>query len=438
MGLGFFRTAAIAGGAAADVIRVADEKRETKFNDALNDFVDNNVPKFMEARQKRVGIKNNLKDALENIRAKYVKPAVGETLSINSQYELAEKILFSNGGKLENVDKKYTFEQKNSADPTKYNATAFVTNIVKNPIDSADARSLSQIIESKSFELSPDPTIDIQGKAEALAGYKDSVFFKMDRNTVAERLKSATGFVEPPTTNTRNLYADNVVGLPSADKFDIQAFAASENNIKIQEGNLYTQAENRKIGQYNVGKVGAEFTKLAGNALKAKGVQLNYDNQGDWKILAGRPKDIHEAYLDTFEATTSNLFANGAIKVNMSDAVGMKYRLASIAKNALPDLTAIAKITISEQVPTQFKTVQDRGDVGKQQGMMPAGEKTIDTGLIDPYKAKPFRLYQRYQTITKGDKKTLVPYGPKFMFTTTKKDSNNRDIIDAKSKYIFK
>jgi len=77
MGLGFFRTAAIASGAAADVIRVADEKRETKFNDALNDFVDNNVPKFMEARQKRVGIKNNLKDALENIRAKYVKPAVG-------------------------------------------------------------------------------------------------------------------------------------------------------------------------------------------------------------------------------------------------------------------------------------------------------------------------------------------------------------------------
>ena len=78
MGLGFFRTAAIAGGAAADVIRVADEKRETKFNDALNDFVDNNVPKFMEARQKRVGIKNKLGEQLKTVVSRFIKPAVGE------------------------------------------------------------------------------------------------------------------------------------------------------------------------------------------------------------------------------------------------------------------------------------------------------------------------------------------------------------------------
>tara|TARA_R110001592_G_scaffold152428_1_gene379957 strand:- start:3970 stop:5250 length:1281 start_codon:yes stop_codon:yes gene_type:complete len=426
MGLGFFRTAAIAGGAAADVIRVADEKRETKFNDALNDFVDNNVPKFMEARQKRVGIKNTLKDALENIRAKYVKPAVGETLSINSQYELAEKILFSNGGKLENVDKKYTFEQKNSADPTKYNATAFVTNIVKNPIDSADARSLSQIIESKSFELSPDPTIDIQGKAEALAGYKDSVFFKMDRNTVAERLKSATGFVEPPATNTRNLYADNVVGLPSADKFDMQSFISSENNIKIQEGNIYTQAENKKIGQYGVGKVGTEFKKSAAIALEARGVKLNYDNQGKWKILAGKPKDIHEAYLDTFEAQTKNLFNNGSLSLDRSN-----YSITSVAKNVLPDLTTIANVSIAEKLPTSLVERQTTTD------MMPTGTETFDTGIININKVKPFRLYQRYRTIIEEGKRKSVPYGDKFMFTATKRVGNN-DVVQVKSKYIFK
>lgn len=427
MGLGFFRAGLIAGGSAADIIRVADTAREDKFNKGINDFVDNNVPKFMEARQKRVGIKNNLKDALENIRAKYVKPAVGETLSVNSQYELAEKILFSNGGKLENVDKKYVFEQKNSADPKNYNATKFVTSIVKNPIDSADARSLSQIIESKSFQLSPDPTIDIQGKAEALAGYKDSVFFKMDRNTVAERLKSATGFVEPPTTSTRNLYADNVVGLPSADKFDMQSFISSENNIKIQENNIYTQEENKKIGQYGVGKVATEFKKAAAIALEAKGVKLNYDNNRQWKILSGRPKDIHEAYLDTFEAQTKNLFNNGSLALDSSD-----YSITSVAKNVLPELTSIANISVAEKLPTSLVEKETKTD------MMPTGTATFDTGIIDINKVKPFRLYQRYRTITDDNgKRKSVPYGDKFMFTATKRVGNN-DVVQVKSKYIFK
>ena len=425
MGLGFFRTAAIAGGAAADVIRVADEKRETKFNDALNDFVDNNVPKFMEARQKRVGIKNNLKDALENIRAKYVKPA-SLGLSNNAEYELAEKILFSNGGKLDNVDKKYAFEQKNSTDPKSYDATKFVTGIVKNPIDSADARSLSQIIESKSFELSPDPTIDIQGKAEALAGYKDSVFFKMNRDTVAERLKSATGFVEPPTTNTRNLYADNVVGLPSADKFDMQDYKTKEMNQKIQENNIYTQEENKKIGQYGVGKVATEFKKSAAIALEAKGVKLNYDNNRQWKILAGRPKDIHEAYLDTFEAQTKNLFNNGSLSLDSSN-----YSITSVAKNVLPDLTTIANVSIAQKLPTSLVERQTTTN------MMPTGTETFDTGIIDINKVKPFRLYQRYRTIIEKGKRKSVPYGDKFMFTATKRVGNN-DVVQVKSKYVFK
>ena len=334
--------------------------------------------------------------------------------------------MLSNGGKLENVDNKYAFEQKNSADPTKYNATAFVSNIVKNPIDSSDARSLSQIIESKSFELSPDPTIDIQGKAEALASYKDSVFYKMDRTTVANRLKAASGYVEPPATNTRNLYADNVVGLPTADKFDMQDYKTKEMNQKIQEGNIYTQAENRKIGQYGVGKVATEFKKSAALALEAKGVKLNYDNQGKWKILAGKPKDIHEAYLDTFEAQTKNLFNNGSLSLDNSN-----YSITSVAKNALPDLTTIANVSVSEKLPTRLVEQQSMS------GMMPVGTETRDTGIIDVSKVKPFRLYQRYRTIIEEGKRKSVPYGDKFMFTATKRVGND-DIVQVKSKYIFK
>ena len=59
MGLGFFRTAGIAGGAAADVYRGGEEKKDKLFNDALNDFVDNNVPRFREAKQKRIGIQKD-------------------------------------------------------------------------------------------------------------------------------------------------------------------------------------------------------------------------------------------------------------------------------------------------------------------------------------------------------------------------------------------
>ena len=82
-------------------------------NDAMNDFVDNNVPKFMEARQKRVGIKNRLSEELKTVVSRFIKPAVGETVDVNSQYELAEKLLFDNGGKIENID---AFLKKNSAE----------------------------------------------------------------------------------------------------------------------------------------------------------------------------------------------------------------------------------------------------------------------------------------------------------------------------------
>jgi len=429
--LGTFRGLAIAGGAAADVIRPAEEKREARYNDAFDKFVDNNVPRFMEARQKRIAIKNSLKGQLNTIVAKYVKPASGTALNVNSQFELAEKILFTNGGKIENIDKAFLQEQKNSADPKSYTVSSFVNNLVKNPKNSDDARTLEQIIDARAYEIAPDPTIDIASKVESLAGYKDSALYTMDRGTVKDRLIAATGFTEPPVLKSNNLYDTNILGTASADKFDMQSFTQGENNLLIQENNIYTQNENKKIGQYGVGKVGTEFTRLAGNALKAKGVQLNYDNQGDWKILAGRPKDIHEAYLDTFSATTKNLFDNGAIKTS-------KDGLVSIAKNALSELTAIANITVSEKLTTQMatRTITNQGPTAPTSDDS-SNTETYDTGKVDVFATKPFRLYQRYRMVTKGNKQTFVPYGDKFMFTATIK-SGNRDIIDVTSKHIFK
>ena len=429
--LGTFRGLAIAGGAAADVIRPAEEKREARYNDAFDKFVDNNVPRFMEARQKRISIKNNLKGQLNNIVATYIRPT-DLNISENSAYELAEKLLFDNGGKIENINTRYKNEMANSNDKN-YTPATFINKYFNNPKDNKDSRTIDQILDSKANELAPDPTIDIAGKAESLAGYKDSAFYTMNRDTVKARLIAATGFTEPPVLKSNNLYDNNILGTTTADKFSMQDYIANEQAIKIQKNNIYTTNENIKIGQYGAGKVGTEFKKLAETALKGKGVALNYDNAGDWKILAGRPKSIHEAYLDSFSGITKTLFNNKSIETS-------KAGLVSTAKNALPDLTAIANVTVAEKLTTQMgvrRIISQLPEVPASDDS--ANTESYDTGKVDVFKTKPFRLYQRYRNVNKGNKIISVPYGDKFMFTATiKLENSNRYIIDVNSKHVFK
>ena len=259
MGLGFFRAGLIAGGSAADIIRVADTGREDKFNKAVNDFVDNNVPKFMEARQKRVGIKNRLNEELKTVVSRFIKPAVGQTVDVNSQYELAEKLLFDNGGKIENIDAKYKYEMMNSATPKKYNATKFISNYFNGmPEGKEGSRTVDQILTSRANQLAPDPTIDIEGKAEALAGYKDSALFKMDRSSVAERLKSATGYTGPVETTT-NPYSNLTTGLPSADVDIIDQRKSRDLSQESTQMDIDTKEMVKKIGQYKQGVIQNTF-----------------------------------------------------------------------------------------------------------------------------------------------------------------------------------
>ena len=135
---------------------------------------------------------------------------------------------------------------------------------------------------------------------------------------------------------------------------------------------------------------------------------------------------MDEAYLDSFAAQTKNLFNNKSLSLDSSN-----YSITSVAKNALPDLTTIANVSVSEKLPTRLVEQQSMS------GMMPVGTETRDTGIIDVSKVKPFRLYQRYRTIIEEGKRKSVPYGDKFMFTATKRVGND-DIVQVKSKYIFK
>jgi len=308
MGLGFFRAGLIAGGSAADIIRVADTAREDKFNKGINDFVDNNVPKFMEARQKRVGIKNRLSEELKTVVSRFIKPAVGETVDVNSQYELAEKLLFDNGGKIENIDAKYKYEMMNSAKPKEYSATNFISNYFNGmPKGKEGSRTVDQILTSRANQLAPDPTIDIEGKAEALAGIKDSVFFKMDRGTVADRLKSATGYTGPIQTTT-NPYSDITTGLPSAD---LDALAVRKSRELQQESNVL-EIEAKKntaaIGQYPVGKITDVFNDYANNNYVINGVDAKRDlKTGKMIPLLDKPKLVLKSQQDALAQTIQQL-----------------------------------------------------------------------------------------------------------------------------------
>lgn len=311
MGLGFFRAGLIAGGSAADIIRVADTAREDKFNKGINDFVDNNVPKFMEARQKRVGIKNRLSEELKTVVSRFIKPAVGETVDVNSQYELAEKLLFDNGGKIENIDAKYKYEMMNSAKPKDYSATNFISNYFNGmPKGKEGSRTVDQILTSRANQLAPDPTIDIEGKAEALAGIKDSVFFKMDRGTVADRLKSATGYTGPVQTTT-NPYSDITTGLPSAD---LDALAVRKSRELQQESNVL-EIEAKKntaaIGQYPVGKITDVFNDFANNNYVINGVDAKRDlKTGKMIPLLDKPKLVLKSQQDALAQTIQQLLSD--------------------------------------------------------------------------------------------------------------------------------
>ena len=393
MGIGFFRAGLIAGGSAADIIRVADKERDTKFNDAMNDFVDNNVPKFMEARQKRVGIKNRLNEELKTVVSRFIKPAVGQTVDVNSQYELAEKLLFDNGGKIENIDAKYKYEMMNSATPKKYNATKFISNYFNGmPEGKEGSRTVDQILTSRANQLAPDPTIDIEGKAEALAGYKDSALFKMDRGSVAERLKSATGYTGPVETTT-NPYSNLTTGLPSADVDIIDQRKSRDLSQESTQMDIDTKEMVKKIGQYKQGVIQNTFDDFTGNNYIINGVKANRDlPTGKFIPIMDKPKLILLSHQDAIAQTINKTLMDQSFQ----PAEPSKSKL-----NVIPDLTNLVRTIPAKKFPLL-------GD---------------SPSKINWSEVKVGAVYKE-----KGTDRKFIYYAM---------DSNNPSIVDVDKKYYF-
>ena len=403
MGLGFFRAGLIAGGSAADIIRISDKDKDNNYNKAINDFVDNNVPRFAEARQKRVGIKNRLNEELKTVVSRFIKPAVGETVNINSQYELAEKLLFDNGGKISNIDAKYKYEMMNSAAPKTYSATKFIEGYFNGmPKGKEGSRTIDQIITSRANQLAPDPTIDIEGKAEALAGMKDSVFFKMDRGTVAERLRAATGYTGPVDVTT-NPYDNMTTSLPSAD-MDALAIRKSR-KIQQESGELEIEAKKltKAIGQYPVGKINDVFHDYAAEAYIQSGIKLSNNRYKNGKLipLMDRPKVVIAAQQTALSQTISQL---------ISDKSFLPEDDTKSKLNVLPTIGAMVKGMTPKELPTQF-VVNPANPTGAS--IKIANQQAIQIGMV--YMDKDERKYIYYATDIKDPSK--VDINKKYYFS---------------------
>ena len=437
MGLGFFRTAGIAGGAAADVYRGAEEKKDKLFNDALNDFVDNNVPRFMEAKQKRIGIRTKLTQDLQTIVSKYIQPdKIG--LDQNSGYELAEKLLFDNGGKIENVDKQYATERDRYAGTEKFDASVFIKNYFNSPKTNQDSRTLDQIITSKAQELSPDPTIDIQGKAEALAGYKDSVFYKMDRDTVASRLIAATGYTDPVPIS-KNVYGGNYVKTESKDPMIDLNLKAKKQTIQSNELTIDDQKMNQAIGEFKPGKISDLYNDNLQKSFQTFNVKGNWDSvTKKWKDIRGKGSEIVNAMQQSFQSTTQNLINSKDLNTNdfvksMNNTLVFKQEGSTSKKYVLPDLTSIANGIMGESLPVDMsKQPMISVDEGSNSGKPPNGNIIQ---IPDPaYKGEGnVSEYETGRVYLDGD-------GRKFMFLKTKpKTVGSRiiNIVDLASRFYF-
>lgn len=375
---------------------MADTGREDKFNKAVNDFVDNNVPKFMEARQKRVGIKNRLNEELKTVVSRFIKPAVGETVDVNSQYELAEKLLFDNGGKIENIDAKYKYEMMNSAKPKSYSATTFISNYFNGmPKGKESSRTVDQIITSRANQLSPDPTIDIEGKAEALAGYKDSALFKMDRGSVKDRLIAATGYTGPVEVTT-NPYSDITTGLPSADVDVLDQ--RKTRKLQQESGKLEIEAKKltKEIGQYPVGKINDLFHDYATEAYIQNGIKMSNNRYKNGKLipLMERPKVVIGAQQTALSQTISQL---------INDKSFLPENPTKSKLNVLPTIGAMVNGMTPKALPKKF-VVNPANPTGASVSIV--DQQALQIGMV--YMDKDKRKYIYYATDSKDPSKVDV------------------------------
>ena len=194
--LGLGRGLAIAGGRAADIIRVSEEKKQKDMTDAFNKFVDNTAPQLKTASAKQKLISNRVKKDLSIIVNSFFKDS---NLDDNIKYEIASTIYSTNGNKLSNIltdanTRKLQFAYANKGDTSKFN---YLNSYIEEGSlkDVTSDRSLEQIAQSFAQEIAPMPTLDLKAKAKALGAYKETAFTAPDTDKIYQNLVASTGYM---------------------------------------------------------------------------------------------------------------------------------------------------------------------------------------------------------------------------------------------------
>ena len=199
MALSLVQFAAIAGGRAADIIKADDVRRSKEYNDAFNDFIDNNVGAIKKASAKRLLLENKMKKDISQIVNTYVKG--NNNITDVNMYEVANAIYASHGYSLENVTKDVVSRKRNhlmnnlteSEDSNTFN---YVDAYITNPKDLKSERTLDQIAKKNAQELVPQPTLDLAAKAKGLGRFKETAFTSPDVGKIESDLLAATGYKE--------------------------------------------------------------------------------------------------------------------------------------------------------------------------------------------------------------------------------------------------
>jgi len=298
MGLSAFQSLAIGVGKAAEVIRSSDIRKSKEYNDAFNNFIDNNVGALKKASAKQKLLEGRMKKDISQIINTYLTDR--PNLSENAKYEIANTIYASHGYKIDNVNKDAEGRLQNylTANPTKATSDFdYVDAYITNAKTIESERTLDQIAKKNAQEISPMPVLDLKAKAAGLGRYKESAFFSPDTGKIEQDLLSATGYKpdevlpEGPTVETAGPVADEMNLLRAGN------LRQSAKNTLLQREKLVRQLE---TGEFDTNQINKLYNFQLGLAYNAQGLKVGQDAEGTLKPNEFGPR-TENAQKDSFE-----------------------------------------------------------------------------------------------------------------------------------------
>lgn len=335
MGLSLVQFAGIAGGRAADVIKADDVRRSKEYNNAFNDFIDNNVGAIKKASAKRLLLENKMKKDISQIVNTYVKG--NNNLSDANMYEVANAIYASHGYSLENVTKDVVSRKRNHlmnnlTESEGENTFNYVDAYITNPKDLKSERTLDQIATKNAQELVPQPTLNLAAKAQGLGRFKETAFTSPDVDKIESDLLAATGYKEDEVLEEGPSAQFKV---PVADEMEMQRFR----NLKAayEKGELDRKKilQTLETGEFDINQINKLYRTNESNQYAKAGLAKGIGS-GGYLTPEDYGKKTQQARMEGFKITVQQIInakqpTNPYIKQD-----NVKSTLIAIAKGLNP------------------------------------------------------------------------------------------------------